>query len=83
MSPVDAPSISASTVGSLEHGLVLVAKQAFERMNDDGGDGLSSLFAAHPKLRGKRGRKVNAKRDVFGHREEFIGRAGRLVLRAT
>ena len=40
----------------LKHGLVFVAEQALERLDDDGGEGLSGLFAPRAELARKCGR---------------------------
>jgi hypothetical protein len=44
----------------LKHGLVFVAKQSFERLDNDRGERLSGLFAPSAKLARKRRRQVHA-----------------------
>ena len=61
----------------LKHSLVFVAEQALERLDDDGGEGLSGLFAPRAELARKRGREMDAKRQVLGHRASLSdGRDG-------
>ena len=53
---------------SLKYSLIFVTEQPFERLNDDGGQRLSSLYPPRTKLAGERGRKMYSKRQVLGHR---------------